>query len=64
MGGRYDTRELLLSAAAGWMSSNHYFNSQSPGPWDDAEMALNDDRLLIAARSFVEAHEDDEPILG
>jgi hypothetical protein len=57
MSDRYDTREQLLSAAASWMASHHYFNGSLPGPTDDAEMEYKDELLLDAAREFVEAHD-------
>lgn len=61
---KYTTRERLLACAASWLASEHYLNSAQPGPDDDAEMGLKDDHLLIAAREFVEAHANENPILG
>lgn len=56
---RYITREALLSQAATYLASEHHFNaSHTPGPNDDAEMEYNEERLLLAARAFVEAHKD------
>lgn len=56
---RWETRQRLLSRAAGWLASYHHFEAQpSPGMHDDAEMELKEDGLLAAARAFVKAHED------
>lgn len=52
------TKSRLLAAATQWVASDLYFQSRPPGPNDDAQMDLNDDQLLEAARNYVEAHTD------
>jgi hypothetical protein len=49
---RYEARHKLLSAAAGWLSSYHYFEQSHPGPNDDAEMQMKDEMLDTAAREY------------
>lgn len=61
---RYQSRHKLLAAAAGWFQSEQYHQYSEPGPYDDADAELMDDRLLIAAREFVEAHDGVKAIPG
>lgn len=61
---RYESRHKLLATAASWMASEFHSQTRLPGPHDDAEAELNDDRLLAAAREYVEAHEGVEVLPG
>lgn len=54
----YESRDRLLSAAMSVVSTELYHRTNLPGPNDDAAEDYNDDMLLIAARAFVKAHED------
>jgi hypothetical protein len=65
---RRQTLGALISSATRWVSSYAYFETadRNPGATDDAEMEMNDEMLLRAAREFVDIRvgEDDGPAFG
>lgn len=58
------TYTKLIAAAMMLVANEKYCDSQPPGPYDDAQSELDDERLLIAAREFVAAHEGQEVVGG
>lgn len=54
---RINSKHQLLGAAADILSNDHYLMVRPASPHDDAQAELLDERLLDAAREFVEVHE-------
>lgn len=59
----YPTRAKLIRAALSAAQLAHN-EDRLPGPNDDADDELADERLLIAAREFVTAHDGQEAVGG
>lgn len=64
MNPEYDSRAKLLAAALSLLASEQHMQSRLPGPNDDDERDLQDERLLIAAREYVKAHEGQDVVGG
>ncbi len=58
MSDKYETRARLIVAVLDHLSHDVAGTYRNPGPWDDAEAELGEDRLLHSAREYVAAHTD------
>jgi hypothetical protein len=60
----YTTYTKLVAEVMQTVASEKSREARLPGPYDDAESELHDERVLIAAREYVAAHEGEEVIGG